>query len=133
MTFFPGPDGKPLSGKRIADVLREKFLAIGLGPKIVDKSGTPKGLSGHSLRKRMATRLAQQCGRSELEIAAVLGDRDLRQARIYTAAASKTRLRENALFALLRLDAEEQPGTVGSHMPPTVSHTASQPIGNKGK
>ena len=133
MAFFTGPEGRPLSGIRIATILREAFLSIGLGPKVCDKSGKPKGLSGHSLRKRMATRLAQQCRCSELQIAAVLGDRDLRQARRYTAAANTTRLREDALFSLLALDAEEQPGTTVSHTPAAPSHTASQAFENERK
>lgn len=133
MAFFTGPDGKPLTGKRIADILREACLAIGLVPEIVDASGKPKGLSGHGLRKRMATRLAQQCRCSEHAIAAVLGDRDLRQVRRYTAAANKNQMREDALFALLELDAEEQPGTTVSHTPATVSHTPAKPLEVKRK
>ena len=33
MAFFAGPDGKPLTGKRTADILREACHAIGLGPR----------------------------------------------------------------------------------------------------
>jgi integrase len=131
--LIAGPDGKALSGKRIADVLSAACLAIGLGPKIVDASGVPKGLSGHGLRKRMATRLAELCGCSELEIMSVLGQRDRRSAGVYTAAARKDRMAENALFKLLALVDEEQPGTTGSHTPATALHTPPQPIESKGK
>ena len=118
------PDGKPLSAKRIADILSEACLAIGLKPKIVDATGKPKGLSGHGLRKRMATRLAELCGCSELKIMSVLGQRDPRSAKIYTEAAKRNRMAEDALFELLALVDEEQPGTSGSHTPASASHTA---------
>jgi integrase len=130
--LIAGPDGKALSGKRTADVLSEACLKIGLGRKIVDASGVPKGLSGHGLRKRMATRLAELCGCSELKIMAVLGQRDPRSAKVYTAAANN-RMAEDALFELLALVDEEQPGTTGSHTPAPASHTLPQPFESKGK
>jgi integrase len=134
MVFFPGPDGKPLSGKRIADILREACLAIDLGPKIVDDSGRPKGLCGHGLRKLMATRLAELCGCSELQIMSVLGQRDPRSAKIYTEGASRNRMAEDALFTLVaKLAEQEQAGTTVLPTPLSALPTHLQHFGNKGK
>jgi len=102
LMFFTSPAGSPLSGKRIADILAQACKAVGLGPKVCDATGKPKGLCGHGLRKRMAKRLAEEFGCSEFEIMSVLGQKDPRQARTYTAAASRKRMAENALFKLLR-------------------------------
>ena len=130
MALITTPEGKPLSGKRIADVLAAACKAIGLDPKVCDGSGKPKGLCGHGLRKRMAVRLAEEYGCSELEIMAVLGQRDSRQVRKYTAAANKKRMAERALFKLL---GSEQPRTPDSHTAAAVSHTDTQTVGNKGE
>jgi integrase len=128
LMFFISPGGAPLSGKRIADILAQACIDIGLGPKVCDDSGKPKGLCGHGLRKRMAVRLAEEFGCSELEIMSVLGHRDPRQARTYTAAASKKRMAENALFKMLG----GKPATSISHTEQAGSHTSPRTVGNKG-
>jgi integrase len=129
LMFFTAPDGSPLSGKRIADILARACKAIGLAAKVCDASGRPKGLCGHGLRKRMAKRLAEEFGCSEFEIMSVLGQKDPRQARTYTAAASRKRMAENALFKL-----------GGGKATPSESHTAAAGLhtgpkigGNKGE
>jgi integrase len=133
MSFLVTPDGKPLSAKRTRDLIREYCLAIGLTPEVCDDSGRPKGLSGHGLRKRMAKRLADECGCSEPKIAAVLGHKDLRQVRTYTQAANKDRMAEEALFELLGLDEEERPRTTDLQTTGTDLQTVSQPTENKGE
>jgi integrase len=129
LMFFTAPNGSPLSGKRIADILAEACKAIGLGPKVCDASGKPKGLCGHGLRKRMAKRLAEEFGCSEFEIMSVLGHKDPRQARAYTAAASRKRMAENALFKVLR----GKVPTSDSHTQVEGSHTEPKIGGKKGK
>jgi integrase len=134
MAFLVGPDGAPLSAKRVRDILREAALEAGLTSAVCDDSGKQKGLSGHGLRKRMAKRLAQEIGCSEHEIAAVLGHRDLRQVRTYPEGAKKDRMAERALLNLLRKMAEqEQVRTSDLHTSQTLLHTGSQAIERKGK
>jgi integrase len=129
LMFFTSPAGSPLSGKRIADILAQACKAIGLGPKVCDATGKPKGLCGHGLRKRMAKRLAEEFGCSEFEIMSVLGQKDPRQARTYTAAASRKRMAENALFKLLG----DKAAPADSHTVAMDSHTGSKIGSNKGE
>jgi integrase len=110
LPFFIGPDGvTPLTTKRLRAILREAVSEAGLEPEVCDDTGRPKGLSGHGLRKHMAKKLAEEIGCSEHEIAAVLGHKDLRQVRTYTAGANKDQMAERALLKLLTKLAAEQP------------------------
>jgi integrase len=125
LPFFTGPDGvTPLTTKRLRAILREAVFEAGLDPVVCDDTGRPKGLSGHGLRKHMAKKLAEEIGCSEHEIAAVLGHKDLRQVRTYTAGANKDQMAERALLKLLANLAAEQPETSHSHTAPAGTSPA---------
>lgn len=63
------------------------------------EAGVPKGYTYHGLRKALAARLAEG-GYSTNEINAVLGDKTLQQAEVYTRAAEKKLMATKALTGL---------------------------------
>jgi phosphohistidine phosphatase SixA len=71
-----------------------------------------------------------EAGCSEREIAAVLGDRDLRMARVYTTGANRKKM---GWQALSKTFGGEQPGTTNLHTPGADLHTAPKHVGNERK
>jgi integrase/recombinase XerD len=63
------------------------------------EAGLPPGRSFHGLRKALAARLAEQ-GYSTNQIGAVLGDKTLQQAEVYTRAAARQKMADDALSGL---------------------------------
>jgi hypothetical protein len=125
-------DSKPflgdISGKGFRNTLRDAAIAIGLTPKVVDASGRPKGLSGHGLRKRMAVRIVEDCGKGEGHVAAVLGHTDHRLAHKYAKAANEKRMIEDTLCDLYE---RELSRTKNLHTPDEVLHTVPHPAERK--
>lgn len=64
-----------------------------------EEAGVPKGYTYHGLRKALAARLAE-AGYTTNEINAVLGDKTLQQAEVYTRAAEKRMMASKALTGL---------------------------------
>lgn len=63
------------------------------------EAGVPKGYTYHGIRKALAARLAE-AGYTTNEINAVLGDKTLQQAEVYTRAAEKRAMANKALTGL---------------------------------
>jgi integrase/recombinase XerD len=88
LVFLVNQYGKPFSAKGFGHMMR----------KWCDEAGLPQ-CSAHGLRKTAATRLAER-GATVEEIMAVTGHRSLQQIEIYTRAANRALMADNAFVKL---------------------------------
>jgi len=89
---------------------RKPFTSAGFGNwfrEMCDKAKLPKHCSAHGLRKAAASRLAN-AGCTANQIAAVLGHRSLKEVERYTAAASQSRLADDAMRAISGPNSEQK-------------------------
>lgn len=89
LTYIVTAQGKPFTPAGFTNWFRDMVIEAGL----------PKGLSPHGLRKATARRLAEH-GASANQIQAVLGHAGLAEAALYTRAADRKRLAEEAMRGL---------------------------------
>ena len=117
MVFLLNSHGRPFTANGFGNRVRERC----------DEAGLPE-CSSHSLRKLIATRLAENGG-TENEISAILGWTNNGQASLYTAAANREKLARSGMNRTANGTHQIRESV---HTEIAVVSNPEKPIGNKG-